>query len=502
MSLDKLKPVEPIETGCKNLVYMTNTVDNAVKRVLQDLDIVLDSSFRKCPALVSRCPRGGKTTMLKHLHVALQKHANVISVSFNGSSQFTRKSNETDSQALYRVIIAQLVKNYDENALYEEDWDKLNMYIKEQGKCVLLIDEINKLCPYVQKELYEVLKKRFLDVQGRMLVMTTHQTFTTANGKDLTALWATDVSGRPPIYLTLPTCFDKTLLIAMDPRQCQNLTNRRIAYFGGIPSLMYSECMQETTVAAKFSSLFPSPSTDENELLSFVLSVFDGSPRPECAQYLCFSTTEDVNHMRWPTSYIGCILGRYHTVHSVARIVPDQIAQLNIDTKRDGDGKSWETTVEIAILLQFFLASKGVGIHDVFKLCSIDEAKECAIDRIPLSSETLEEVRANLEQCATMYGKKTLVVFSFVSATVPQFDFICAFINSGKVLRSCGIQCKDSNEGSTGTSPEWLNCGGYLLKSNPTRTTYSHENRRWKYYNKNELDSLLGYSLQILPARL
>lgn len=124
--------------------------------------------------LISRCPRGGKTTVLFELQKKLRQNGiNVISVTFNGVSGFCPLQDETPSESLYRVITNQLDDSIPETARRSCNWRELDEFICSKP-FVLLIDEINVLCSEIGSDLAKILKEYFLDKPNRHTVLTSH----------------------------------------------------------------------------------------------------------------------------------------------------------------------------------------------------------------------------------------------------------------------------------------------------------------------------------------
>ena len=79
------------------------------------LDRIYSSSsavgtYLKPPIFISRMACGGKTTVLLALFDRLKATGmNAMFISFNGLSNFIRQEGESEEEALYRVIVAQLV---------------------------------------------------------------------------------------------------------------------------------------------------------------------------------------------------------------------------------------------------------------------------------------------------------------------------------------------------------------------------------------------------------
>ena len=98
---------------------------------------------------------------------------NAMFVSFNGPSNFVRLEEESEEDALYRVIAAQLVVLNGHKGKVVPDWKSLDDHIGE-SPFVLLVDEINALSFPVSGKLANILKEYFLNKANRFLVISSH----------------------------------------------------------------------------------------------------------------------------------------------------------------------------------------------------------------------------------------------------------------------------------------------------------------------------------------
>lgn len=150
---------------CQHPVALDECVGAAMHKINNTVGKFSTPAYRKAPLVLSRCARGGKTTMLKAIDMQLRHlgHATIF-VSFNGLGfRMLKERKETVSEALYRVITNQIDSSLRVTEPRRMDWEALDAYISQHTRFVLLIDEINALGQKVGSELAPILKEYFLD---------------------------------------------------------------------------------------------------------------------------------------------------------------------------------------------------------------------------------------------------------------------------------------------------------------------------------------------------
>jgi hypothetical protein len=518
-----LPPIARSPNACQQLVGATETVEWIRNHIMQFSAVATDNYLRKTLILISRCPRGGKTTILEMLHRSLQsRHMHVMIVSFNGVSGFLRLTDETPSESLFRLITNQLDLTIDKQSPRVTDWDRLDAHIGDEP-FVLMIDELNVLCNTVDSELARVLKTYFLDKASRHLVATSHQPFVAENvgaggenaGHGATGcihkLWSDSMAALSERSLTLvpmPVSCDVSRLKRMNTVRCSMITHSVAAFYGFIPSLMYAVCVQsEESPCIKFGMVVKGASTDIAQLLDFVLALISGIPAPSLRQFFCFSSAVEFNdplgvRMKWPLCYVACIL-RHFPGRALFEYIAKCIDTLGRDCETLGDGMAWEQSVRIAILLKF-VAAVNRGWDLPFKLCRADEAAGADIEVINLGENvfTVDEVKRVIDDHKARFHRNTLVLFVPTEAKLQQFDGFCVRYQDGELRSVCGYQCKDSNRGADVLVPAWITQGGHLLRSDaPKRCREVTQNsKRWTYYNAEDTDDFLGWSLRMMPG--
>lgn len=517
-------PLSP--NACPHPIGVTETVCTILDHVKRTIDFKTDAQRRKTLIMISRCPRGGKTTILEAIHKSLKSEGvNVLSVSFNGVSGFKRMKNETPCESLYRLVTNQLDPSLDRQAPRIMDWITLDAYISSE-RFVLLIDELNVLCSSVGSELAGVLKSYFLDKAGRHLIVTSHQPYlenSVAVGggggseydvNDVAAgvgkMWSDSVealSERSLTLVSMPHCTDVTLLRNMDILYCSAITPSVAAYYGNIPSLMYAVSIQpEESPAVKFGRVVPGLSHNKVQWLQFVQALLTGIPSPSLQRFFCFSSAVEFDPslgilMKWPLCYISCIM-RYFVGPTIHESMAEWIEELRSDCSKTSDGMVWEQSVRIAILLRFQVAAAFEAWEPPFGLCSASEATGADVHVLYLgeSVTSISDVQQVVESRKMRFSSNTLVLFVPTDARLQQFDGFCVRFESNEVRDVCGYQCKANRKGADGVVPEWMNKGGHLLRSKaPTECRVGGQNEKgWTYYNEKKTDQFLGWSLRVM----
>lgn len=517
-SLSTLAPVALSENACAYLIGATDTVNYIFDHVRANISRVTTTYFRKTIGLISRCPRGGKTTIVQLLHQRLRAvGTNVQTISFNGVSGFVRIAGENPVESLYRLITNQLDDTIGKQAPRLVNWEDLDCYIGE-APFVLIIDELNVLCTPIGSELALVLKTFFLDKRNRYLVVTSHQPFLeecatndedSSGQRNLPRMWSDSVSllsDRSLTLIPMPTSNNVEQLQSMHTTACSRITNALAAYYGYMPSLMYAVCVQsEESPAVRFSRVVRGTSSDWPELIEFVKAVMTGVPSQRLQRFMCFVSSAEVTsgvgiQVKWPLCYTASILRHYPGREPYGDIA-GCIDKLEVDCEMVGNGVVWEQSVRIAILFKFVLAV-SCAWDLPFGLCRPEEAQgaHVIVQHLGMGIITTEQCKRVIQDRKKKFLANTLVLFIPTEATLTQFDGYCVRYQEAEVRNVCAYQCKDNNKGADGVVPDWISEGGHLLRSDAPgkcRTT-GQNNKRWTYYDAADTDGLLGWSLRVM----
>ena len=459
-------------------------VDAFVDAAIVVVKKYISQDVRTPPLMISSLARGGKTTALNALFVALKELNGVrpVIVSFNGNSGFVKGLGETCCEAFLRVVAAQFVSN--PKGIFSCTEEALETHFGE-ATIVLLIDELNALCAMLDEDLSLLLKKIFLDRPNRYLVFTSHYPMEVDVGFPFTG----GASGRVCEKVQLPRCTDVDKLRGMAD-ECQALQPCRVAMYSGasINSLSIQERFDNKT----FSMTGFDDTTVQDK---FVCELLEGTAM--IRDFDIFSCVDPGGKFMFPVAYIKCIIGRMD--NSIAYGVREVVQQLETYSGQYETGKDWECIVLLALLLRCFRATKNT--YNLF-------------DRVPLNPQVVKFVLLP-SNCTTLEGARrelavqagissSCVVIAYPTATKFPFYDSMLLVRSGDQNKYIGLQMKLGNEYPAGGSQspntdEW-NGGSFWVRGRATETS-GITNNGWVYLTKEELTRFLGYSLGTLyPA--
>eukprot|EP01036_Dinobryon_divergens_P038868 gene38868-51099_t len=458
--------------------------------------------------------RGGKTTVLLALFDQLKADSkNVMFISFNGSSNFKRLVDESEEEAFYRVVAAQLVAFNGYNGRVVPDWETLDSHIGD-SPFVLLVDEINVLSFPVSGVLATILKKYFLDKADRYLVISSHLPV------DLDAEFNRESAGsvRACEVLSLPICTKVQLLCSMGDR-CANIRAPVIAYYGGIPSLIYCEKQNgDFSPEDRFRRYsFPSLVISEKSFLDFVDELMDGKRVPIHSDIRYLDKLASLSNVtvggkkeqriHWPLCYVGCILDTMMKSRSyycpVSEHIVTFIKRIEVFQQTSNVGNWWEEVVKIAFLLRFVQSANSFYTAGLFGLCEANEAYGAVISVIQLdpTTTTVRDAKKAIESVLNKftYGCQ-LVLFHPYCESLQQFDGFIAFNKTeqglqNSIRRIIGYQCKAGKETSYGNIPKWMFKAVLLRGKAKTNAAYP---RSWIHASHAQVKAFLGFSLEML----
>jgi len=479
----------------------------AVTIVTGGLKEATSATHRVRPLVFSRLARGGKTTALFLLFDKLKEaNLNPIFISFNGSTQFQRRVGETDCQAILRSIALQLVDLGDRNPLNITcDQKKLEAYLTESSKpVVLIIDELNALQVPVDAEAGRMLRSLFLDKKDRFLVFSTHVPLdveTTASETHRADLLIASLAASPRgvILAPMPSCFDLPTLRAMSPA-CVDLNPAEVAYYGGVPSLIYSVRLGELTPKTRFTNVISTTVHDVDALEAFVKCVVTGARNSLLARFDQFGTVSD-SQIRWPLCYIECI----HDVMpqtNATRFLQQCFGNLKSRIGTTETGLEWESILQIALAFRC-LHQSLIGTKSPFEMYDT-VVKPCSLFvTMPGECKTIGDALSWISVRIAEGLTEADHVLLLVVPSYGKFPDVDGFVATGKKLqgkssvRVCAYQAKSGRALPKNPLPERSPLNrGYLLRGIAAQRRSFH--RGWEYVDESGVQELLGHSLSPL----
>eukprot|EP01031_Cornospumella_fuschlensis_P025317 gene25317-30571_t len=114
--------------------------------------------------------------------------------------------------------------------------------------------------------------------------------------------------------------------------------------------------------------------------------------------------------------------------------------------------------------------------------------------------ETTDDVRRTIEEHCTQFQKDTIVLYVSTGAALCQFDGYCVRFKDNAICQVSGCQGEDNSKGTNSPMPTWITKGGHLFRSNAPHMCKAggRSTDGWIYYNAEDTDAFLGWSLQIM----
>ncbi|CAE7763956.1 unnamed protein product, partial [Symbiodinium necroappetens] len=370
-----------------NFVQLAPCVKACIDAVARNLNQQTDATtVRVPPTVLSRCMRGGKTTVLLHVFDELKcESKNPIFISFNGDSLIRQLENESCLEAMLRAIAMALMKekpkNHREAARIRCRPHVLEEYLKDKNDVVLIVDELNVLLKPSESDGYAAvgafLREQFLDPAGRCLIFSTH--VPTSLGLSH-LLGEGSGSSRTAEIVEMPRSDDMQKLRGMH-EQCEALTPCEAVYYGRIPSLMYSVKTQcnSFNMLSRFQAI---ASAQPTEALTkcFLSEFFTGERGADSAPIRAFdSLTESPasGQIRWILAYVGKMCSHLGLSGIAAWV--EEIPRLSGKVE---SGLDWEAIVLVALSLRCVQAKYGY-VHPLLNLPELDEVKGVFLKNVP-----------------------------------------------------------------------------------------------------------------------
>ncbi|CAJ1443942.1 unnamed protein product [Effrenium voratum] len=475
-------------------------VENCVNVVMKNLPKETEgTTVRVPPAMLSRCMRGGKTTMLYKVFDKLKAtKTQPIFISFNGDSLIHRLDDEKPLHTMLRAIAVALMKNKPANREEAErvrcSKEALKEYLEDKKDVVLLVDEPNVLLKPNQADNYQdvgmFLRETFLDPAGRHLVFSTH--IPTSTGLDR-VLGKGAGSSREAETIPMPRCADMEQLRAMHPA-CDALTPLEAVYLGYVPALIFSVKTQVFDIEGRFRDILPAAKSEELPILAktFLSEFFIGKRGPDHDPVRAFDALTESpqkGQIRWILAYVGqmcCHLG-WKQVGAWIEELPSWSGKVE-------SGQDWETVLLVALCLRCYEA-KYSEPHELLGLAK-GALRPAAVyvEKVPQENST------NPEVILAWWKGQRIRTYPYIAVLSPTFsktEIVDAmWIYQESATASCLVRGMQAKLGSTYPTQDMpLGMLGLLFRGKAPETSGNLARQRWKYLTASEIQSFLGKSL-------
>ncbi|CAJ1443945.1 unnamed protein product [Effrenium voratum] len=475
-------------------------VENCVNVVMKNLPKETEgTTVRVPPAMLSRCMRGGKTTMLYKVFDKLKAtKTQPIFISFNGDSLIHRLDDEKPLHTMLRAIAVALMKNKPANREEAErvrcSKEALKEYLEDKKDVVLLVDEPNVLLKPNQADNYQdvgmFLRETFLDPAGRHLVFSTH--IPTSTGLDR-VLGKGAGSSREAETIPMPRCADMEQLRAMHPA-CDALTPLEAVYLGYVPALIFSVKTQVFDIEGRFRDILPAAKSEELPILAktFLSEFFIGKRGPDHDPVRAFDALTESpqkGQIRWILAYVGqmcCHLG-WKQVGAWIEELPSWSGKVE-------SGQDWETVLLVALCLRCYEA-KYSEPHELLGLAK-GALRPAAVyvEKVPQENST------NPEVILAWWKGQPIDTYPYIAVLSPTFsktEIVDAmWVYQKDATASCLVRGMQAKLGSAYPKQDMpLGMLGLLFRGKAPETSGNLERQRWKYLTASEIQSFLGTSL-------
>jgi hypothetical protein len=511
-------------------IRVHETIEQCIEVVGNNVILETNPRFRKPPLCISRLARSGKTTILYYLFEALKKQndTDVISISLNGNSEFTRRDGESALQCITRQIALQLTDllkgvkpeevEVDDEALKEciDSYAVTN----PENKLVLLIDELNMLGSPIDLQASKFLKDIFLDPMNRYLVYTTHVPL--AIDRDVNSNALTGSSLRVVKSVDMPMSINSEELQEMFETKTVQVQRADPVLYLGIPALIFSmkrgDVKLEERVASSFNAWteqygIPTDAQKAALLKDFLVDFLKGSVESagQLKFFDQFSSIDREDKKSFPLSYVGPVIAKLANplsslsiIYRVESLIKEDIP---VSFKKSQSGEEWERIVELATLLQCLLIEQTKGPF-IFMRKVESKIRKIFYDELPNRIETLDQAYEFIKVAIAREAPLTLTVYRPRNVRYNHLDCMFVYKPVSGPERITGYQVKRgekkiSNEDLVKPFKQydWLEEVFWILGKPSKRAENSYE--KVAILNENELKQLLGYSLEpFLPSLL
>ncbi|CAJ1394413.1 unnamed protein product [Effrenium voratum] len=481
----------------KRFLELDSCVDDCMQAVQDNLPLVTKSTKpRVPPAMLSRCMRGGKTTMLFKVFDRLKKEEKLpIFISFNGDSLVSKLDGEKVLDTMLRAIAVSLMKNKPADKKDAErvrcSEKALKAYLADKQDVVLVVDELNVLLKANptdgHQDVGRFLREMFLDPAGRHLVFSTH--IPTSTGLDQVLGKGTG-SSRTVIPIKMPRCAEVQRLRGMHPN-CAALTPLEAVYFGYIPSLIYSVKTGDLDLKERFRDILPAAKSEKLPK-SFLSEFFTGERGPDHDPVRAFDALTESpkrGQIRWILAYVGqmcCYLG-WKQVGAWIEELPSWSGKVE-------SGQDWETVLLVALCLRCYEA-KYSEPHELLGLAK-GALRPAAVyvEKVPQENST------NPEVILAWWKGQRIRTYPYIAVLSPTFsktEIVDAmWIYQESATASCLVRGMQAKLGSTYPTQDMpLGMLGLLFRGKAPETSGNLARQRWKYLTASEIQSFLGKSL-------
>ena len=283
-------------------------------------------------------------------------------------------------------------------------------------------------------------------------------------------------------------------------QECGSLTSVEAAFYGGIPSLMFSvKSLKEMTPQQRFNyqKIYIPEGEYDSVITHFVNEVFTGTKEATAKIFRRFDMfasimpdEQQTTMIVWPLCYISCIIGKFGDQCLIFKRLHELVeGKLQSSMQMTESGLDWEILVLLAIVLRMIQAT-AKGSTGAFGL--IPELSCPVVSMMSLNASTLKAARKEIQAERLKYPNQDFVIVA--TPTYSKFpDFDGFIIQNDKIT---GYQVKLGRACPKRDKPVWMEAAFLIRGRAPTSTTKLKNG--WTYANEESVKSLLGCSLRCM----
>jgi hypothetical protein len=278
---------------------------------------------------------------------------------------------------------------------------------------------------------------------------------------------------------------------------CSGLTHGVVAYYGGIPSLVYAakNLFEQPRDRFERECINVTDAERETVLHHFLDEMFSGiHTHASVRRFDMFSTLvaeAQESKVRWPPCYIACILQQVNLPTS--NRAAEMLNSFPVHATKSPSALAWIVSVQVAIFLRCVLHMyTGSGIPFIRSSNAVRPTVEHL--RVPGNIQSLDALLEFTQQ-EDLRVDNTVVLYTFAFFKFPLINGLLVLTTSNS--RTCvGLQMTEGNDYPSQSPPEWIEkC--YLIRGRVPLSSYKKK-IGWHYMSADEVTGLLGYSLRSL----
>ena len=282
-------------------------------------------------------------------------------------------------------------------------------------------------------------------------------------------------------------------------QECGSLTSVEAAFYGGIPSLMFSvKSLDEMRPKYRFDEQkIDIPNSEYDSVIThFVNEVFTGTKETTAKTFRRFDMfasimpdEQQTTIIVWPLCYISCIIGKFGQRHRIFKSLHDLVeGKLQSFMQMTETGLDWEILVQLAIVMRMIQA-RAKGSTGAFGLIP---AFSCpVVSMMSLNTLTLEEALEEIQAERLKYHNLDFVIVA--TPTYSKFpDFDGFIIQKDRIT---GYQVKLGRACPKREKLDWMEAAFLIRGRAPSSTNLMNG---WTFASEESVKSLLGCSLRCM----